>query len=270
MAHVLPFSVNHYLSPGDVSLQEFLDKARGSGFGAVGLTEAALRAQPPSELLPMLEARGLSVSSINTAGFFLQEGDAAREQERRNAWLLEQAAGCAGKALNIIVGSSAALDLSDARELATSRLAAFACEARRAGVQLVVEPLHFLNVRTKSCFNTIRQMEILFERVPDLMLNADLFHLWWDPDLERLLRGDSVPIGLFQICDVAIPDGDIVPRRVPLGEGFVPWARHARTVRRAFPTVPIELELFADQLPGRRLDDLLSDSSTLLSTLLEE
>lgn len=253
-----------------MSLQEFLDKARGCGFEAVGLTEAALRAQGPSELLPMLEARGLRVSSINTAGFFLQEGDAAQEQERRNTWLLEQAAGCAGETLNVIVGGSEALDLPDARALATSRLADFAREARRAGVQLVVEPLHFLNVRTKSCFNTIRQMEILFDRIPDLMLNADLFHLWWDPDLERLLSGDSVPIGLFQICDVAVPDGEIIPRRVPLGEGFVPWARHARAVRRAFPTVSIELELFADQLPGRRLDDLLSDSSTSLSALLEE
>ncbi|WP_414475492.1 sugar phosphate isomerase/epimerase family protein [Microvirga sp. M2] len=269
MARV-PFSVNHYVSPGGMSLQEFLDKARNSGFEAVGLTESALRAQPPPALLAMLKARGLRVSSINTAGFFLQEGDAAREQERRNAWLLEQAAGCAGSALNIIVGGSTALDLPDAREAAASGLAAFAREARRAGVQLVVEPLHFLNVRTKSCFNTIGQMEILFDRVPDLMLNADLYHLWWDPDLERLLSGDSVPIGLFQICDVAIPDGESVPRRVPLGEGFVPWVSHVRAVRRAFPTVPIELELFADQLPGRRLDDLLSDSSTLLSTLLEE
>jgi sugar phosphate isomerase/epimerase len=271
MAPSLPFSVNHYLSPEAMSLQVFLDKAQGSGFQAVGLTEAALGMLPLPELLQEMKDRRLSVSSINTAGFFLQDGDARKEQEQRNARLLEYAARCPGSALNIIVGGSVVLELSEARELATSRLAAFAREAANAGVQLLIEPLHFLNVRSKSCFNTIRQMELLFERIPGLKLNADLFHLWWDPDLGRLLRGDSVPIGLFQICDVTMmSQSGNMPRRVPLGEGFIPWAEYIRTVRTAFPQVPIELELFADQLPGRCLDDILSDSSTALSTLLEE
>src|SRR5690606_24626810 len=106
-----------------------------------------------------------------------------------------------------------------------------------------------------------------FERIPGLTLNADLFHLWWDPDLERLLRGDSVPVGLLQICDVAIPEGEIVPRRVPLGEGFIPWADYVRTVASAFPTIPVELEMFADELRGRCIEDVLAKSAAALSTL---
>jgi sugar phosphate isomerase/epimerase len=266
----LSFSVNHYLCPACTGIETFLDEARNYGFQAVGLTEAALQSLPISDLRAELEARGLGVSSINSAGFFLYEGDAAREQEKRNARLIEQAAALGWGRLNVIVGGSTVLELSEARELAETRLAAFAREAEMAGVQLILEPMHMLNIRTKSCFNSIGQMERLFERIPGLTLNADLFHLWWDPDLERLLRGDSVPVGLFQICDVVIPEGDVIPRRVPLGEGFVPWTDYVRTVAGAFPAIPIELELFADQLPGRRMEEVLASSMAALRTLAEE
>lgn len=269
MMRNLPFSVNHYLCPHPMDLVTFLDRLRSEGFTGVGLTEAALRSLPLSVIKQELSARGLALTSLNTAGFFLQEGDAARAQELRNATLLQQAAECQG-ALNVIVGGSSSLPLTDARELAADRLALFAREARDMGVQLIVEPLHPMNVRTKSCFNTIRQMEVLFDRIPDLTLNADLFHLWWDPDLERLLSGASIPIGLFQICDIAIPEGELIPRRVPLGEGFVPWSDYINIARKAFPLAPIELELFADQLPGRNLEALLSESASMLTTLGED
>src|SRR5690606_35904015 len=74
----LSFSVNHYLCPACTGIETFLDEARNYGFQAVGLTEAALQSLPISDLRAELEARGLGVSSINSAGFFLYEGDAAR------------------------------------------------------------------------------------------------------------------------------------------------------------------------------------------------
>lgn len=263
----LPFAVNHYLCPRSVGVPAFLAQLSTHGFAAVGVTQAALLELPAAPLRQELREHGLAVSSVNTAGFFLEDGEPGREQAARNTALLLRAAELEGPALNVIVGGSATLPLPQARERAAERLAAFAREAASLGVQLVVEPLHFLNVRTKSCFNTIAQMEQLFERIPGMALNADLFHLWWDPDLERLLRGDSVPVGLFQVCDVAISAAQPLPRRVPLGEGCVPWAAHVRAVRRAFPAAPIELELFADQLPGRRLADILASSAAALGPL---
>jgi sugar phosphate isomerase/epimerase len=266
----LPFAVNHYLCPPSMGVQAFVEQLVVHGFSAVGLTQAALLERPATALREDLRTRGLRVSSVNTAGFFLQAGEDGAVQAARNAALLRIAAGLEGAALNVIVGGSATLPLPQARELAAERLAVFAREAADLGVQLLVEPLHFLNVRGKSCLNTIAQVERLFDRIPGLALNADLFHLWWDPDLERLLRGDSVPIGLLQICDVALSESQPLPRRVPLGEGCVPWADHVRAVRRAFPQAPVELELFADQLPGRRLEDLLADSAAALGPLSEE
>lgn len=267
MLHRLPFGVNHYLCPGSMGVQDFLGELSGRGFQCIGLTEAALQEIPASDMRRELREHGLGVSSVNTAGFFLQEGERDQAQTARNKALLQRASELDGAALNVIVGGSKTLALPVARDLVADRLAAFAQEAAGLGVQLMLEPLHFLNVRTTSCVNTIAQSEWLFDRIPGLALNVDLFHLWWDPDLDRLLRGDSVPIALLQICDVAIAEGDQIPRRVPLGEGFVSWAEYVHAVRKAFPMVPIELELFADQLPGRRVEDILTASAAALSTL---
>lgn len=267
MNNRLPFAVNHYLCPESMGIQTFLAQVSDGGFDAVGLTHAALGELSAVELKLELKKRNLRVSSVNTAGGFLLEGDLALAQAARNSALLQQASEFDGVSLNVIVGGSATLPLPVARELAAKRLAAFAQEAAALKVQLVVEPLHFLNVRTKSCINTIAQVESLFKDIPGLLLNADLFHLWWDPDLEKLLSGQSVPIGLLQICDVAFSEAEPIPRRVPLGEGCIPWAAHVRTARKSFPNTPIELELFAEQLPERRFEDILSASVVALNNL---
>jgi sugar phosphate isomerase/epimerase len=116
-----------------------------------------------------------------------------------------------------------------------------------------------------SCLNSLAQLESVFAHIPGLMLNADLFHLWWDPDLERVLRGNGVAIGLLQVSDVAQESAGVtMPQRVPLDEGFLDWRACVRHVRLAFPQAQVELELFANQLPGRALDELLRTNAAAL------
>jgi sugar phosphate isomerase/epimerase len=269
MQHKHPFSVNQYLCPPGMPPADFLDMVARFGFQGAGVTQQCLEALPAADMARELAARNLTLTSVNSAGFFLQEGEAAIQQDKRNRWFLQQARELEHARLNVIVGGSATLSLSAARDLAATRLRAFAREAAEAGVQLMLEPLHHLNARTKSCFNSISQIRPLFDALPELTLNADLYHLWWDPDLDRLLRGDLLPLGLLQICDVGIPEGETVPRRVPLGEGFISWSEYVHATRQAFPGVSIELELFIDQLPGRDPVDILTSSAVALADFLE-
>lgn len=262
-------AVNHYLCPAGLAWGSFLDRAQAHGYSGVGVTAAALREVPATCMREDLQRRGMTATSVNTAGFFLH-ADFDRVQAPVNARLLRDAAEL-GAPLNVIVGGSDGMPLADARARATDGLRTLARQAQALGVALVVEPLHPLQARGKSCFNTLAQVEAVFGAIPGLRLNADLFHLWWDPDLERLLRGDGVPIGLLQVCDVAIADpASPLPRRVPLGEGFLDWSRCVRTVQRAFPAAAVELELFADQLPGRALDELLRTNASALNDFLGE
>lgn len=265
----LPCTVNHYLCPAEMGLCDFLDTVGRHGFSGVGLTQRALDELPLPRLREELAARGLGVSSLNTVGFFFDAVDTGSAQARANERLLHAAAELSVPCLNVIVGSSPHQPLHEVRRHATAQLQHLAAQADALGVPLVLELLNPLNARSKSCLNTLAQARKMMAGLTGMRLNADFFHVWWDPDLEELLQG-SLPVGLLQICDIASDPVTIMPRRVPLGEGFFDWQRALTAARRQFPHAPVELELFADQLPGRPLEDLLASSATLLSTYFGE
>jgi sugar phosphate isomerase/epimerase len=265
----LPCTVNHYLCPGDMDVCNFLDALVRHGFSGVGLTQRALDALPLPRLREELATRGLSVSSLNTAGFFFDAIGAGSAQALANERLLHAAAALSVPCLNVIVGSTPDQPLHEVRRHAAEQLQKLATRAGELKVPLVLEILNPLNTRGKSCLNTLAQAGKMMTGLQGMRLNADFFHIWWDPDLEQLLEGQA-PVGLLQICDIASDPVTGMPRRVPLGEGFFDWQRTLTAARRQFPHAPVELELFAEQLPGRPLEDLLASSAALLSTYFAE
>lgn len=259
----LPVFINAYLRPADMALPAFLDRVAAHGFCGVGLTQRALDDMTLPALRRELRARELAVSSLNSAGYFV--ADDMRPHAARNLALLDTAAALGAHALNVIVGATPALPLREARARAAEGLSWLAGEAAARGVTLVLEPLHPNTAQLRSCLNTLAQCAAL---APGMPVNLDYFHLWWDPDLDGLTDGAGPPLGLVQVCDVGggLPDGGL-PRRLPLDEGLLQagWRDLVARVRARWPAVSIELELFADQLPGRDIDPILADTARLLA-----
>ena len=263
----LACTLNHYLCPHDMSVESFLDLAAAHGFNGVALTVRSLTECPAHRLAPLLRARGLSVSSVNSAGYFLFEGHEAAGQHARNDWLLAQTAELGDTALNVIVGGSTTIDLHEARARSIEQLHAFAELARTAGVRLLIEPFHPLLNRSKSPLNTIDECAELCATIPGMLINLDLFHSWWDPAIDWAVSTDAAPIGLLQICDVRCAADSGLPTRVPLGEGLVPWQRYVGMFRDSHPEQPVELELFIDRMPGRDARTIVRESAARLATL---
>ena len=263
----LACTLNHYLCPQDMSVESFLDLAVAHGFNGVALTVRSLTECPAHRLAPLLRARGLSVSSVNSAGYFLFEGHEAAGQHARNDWLLAQTAELGGTALNVIVGGSTMMDLHEARARSIEQLHAFAEKARAAGVRLLIEPFHPLLNRSKSPLNTISECVELCARIPGMLINLDLFHSWWDPEIDWAVSAGTAPIGLLQICDVHCAADSGLPTRVPLGEGILAWQRYVRMFRDSQPQRPIELELFIDRMPGRDAHAIVRESAARLAAL---
>ena len=263
----LDCTLNHYLCPPDMPVASFLDLAATHGFTGIALTVRSLTECPARQLAPMLRARGLSVSSVNSAGYFFFEAGQAHEQAARNEWLLAQAAELGDTALNVIVGGSMALDLHEARQRAIEHLHGFAAKARARGVRLLIEPFHPILNRTKSPLTTITECIELCTAIPGLLLNLDLFHSWWDPSIDWAVSAGAAHVGVLQICDVhCVPDTGL-PVRVPLGEGILPWERYVTMFRNAQPARPVELELFIDRMPGRDATVLTRQSAALIAGL---
>lgn len=259
----MPYAINHYLCPPEMSLPSFLDEAVRHGFSAVGLTQRALDEMTTGEIRRELQARTLRVSSINSAGYFLGDGPQLQAQERRNEALLQAAEELGQGILNVIVGGSMGQSLPHARRKAAEHVRHFAQRAADRGVRLMLEPMNPMNVMHRSCLNSIDQARVWIEDLPGVAVNLDAFHVWWDPGLPGVLNGYA-PVGLYQACDVYVDAATGVSKRVPLGEGSLDWAQALREVRHAYPAIDIELELFAEQLPGRDPMNVLACCAELL------
>ncbi len=250
------YAVNHYLCPAGTPLPEFAARVARAGFGGIGLTAAALDEMPLPAIASLLDGLGLRVSSVNTAGFF--RGGAAG-QAGRNLRLLEAAAALDAAVLNVIVGADdESVPLQQARQAVARALEGFGAQARAAGVRLAIEPLNLSNVFSKSCVNTIAQVEALRDAIGEATINVDYFHLWADPDLPRLLGGQGMPIGLTQWCDVTWTGHPGQARRAPLGAGRLPAAEYLDGLA---VDCPVEIELFIDQLPGMDYARIIDDSA---------
>jgi sugar phosphate isomerase/epimerase len=256
----LRFSINHYLCGPQMTLPSFLDVVERAGFDSVGLTQRALDELPLPALRHALAARGLSVCSINSAGFLL--GEPADRQDARNRRLVDATAELGAAVLNVLPGRDPDLSVDQSRTVVADRFAALAAVAERAGVHLALEPLHATHARTRSCINTIADAAPLIERATGTRLTFDLFHLQQDGERDATADGKGPPLGLVQICDIAIVDGR--PGRLPLDEGGVDWRGFVRRVQAAQPRVPIELELFADQLPDRSATDIIAATAVAM------
>lgn len=253
-------SISHYACPRGTSFIAFLDAVQEAGFDGIAITLASLEEMPLARMRDELRHRGLSVTSVNSAGYFLNsDSDRAAEQARRNAMLMDATAELEAHALNVIVGGpgQGTWPLAIAREEACEALLILDEQAADLGVHLIVEPVHPFAIYEKGCLNTIAQTEAVVAGLQASSLNIDLFHSWWDPDLDRALAAPSVPVGLLQICGITATSTPPYATRTLPDQGCVDPVPYIQRFHTTFPLAPVELELFSDQLPDHALDTML-------------
>jgi len=264
------FGVSHYLCPPDINLIQFLDVAVNAGFTSVGLTERALSEMSIAAISRELRARDMTVSSVNTAGYFLFRDERRAKQDKINEYLLQAASELeSAGGVNLIVGGNPNLDIVSARAFALEKSGQLAVRAAELGTRLLLEPMHPTQVVGKGCVNTLSQAFEWTQLISGLVLNLDLYHSWWDPDLARTLEGEMAPLGIVQICDVAFSSESQLASRVPLNEGKINWARTVAYIVKHRPSIPIELELFESQLTGRDGLDLLVQNAKHIRSFLQ-
>jgi sugar phosphate isomerase/epimerase len=270
-------SINHYIAPAGYPLSKFLDEAAAAGAGSVGLSERALSEADLSSLKRMLRERGLGVTSINSAGFFLwADPEHAQQQRSINATLLEAAAELSADTLVVIGGGlhdmgpqDAVSALGRARNTFEAELPALIEAAGRYGVRLGIEPMHPLRIFTKGTLNTLSQAAALCDRFPGLGVVLDLFHSWWEPELEALLARLADRFTLVQLCGVMQPrqQTDVLPKRCLLNEGVVDIGAILGVLQRSGYRGRYEFELFAQDLDGRHVDGVMQAATAEFTRL---
>ena len=133
--------------------------------------------------------------------------------------------------------------------------------ADRAGVKLAIEPLQPMYADTRSAINTLRQandLAITFDS-PFLGVAVDVYHVWWDPDLEKEIRRSAAHTCLFafHVCDWLTPTRDMLNDRGLMGEGCIPVKEIRGWMESAGFNGFNEVEIFSDRYWATDQDEFL-------------
>ena len=243
-------SVSHYICGTDQTFPEFAAVVRKAGIKAVGVTRAAIAEMGLPGLESCLADHGLTVSSLNSAGYFTS-GD-SNPIKFSNEELVEAAARLNADVLCVITGGLGTHGLStvEAHRRITDGFADLAVRAANASVLLGLEPIHPGDILTKGCINSLAHGLEIIQPFANAKLIVDLYHTWWDRDLGTILHTQSDQVALIQLCNLKTVDG-LVAGRDTLLNGVLNLSQILPSVLSEYYRGKLELELFDRDLNGR-------------------
>jgi sugar phosphate isomerase/epimerase len=199
----------------------------------------------------MLREHDLSIVSLCRGGFFAAKDNSKRKlaiDDNRKA--IEEAHELGTSMIVLVCGADPSQPLEESRKQIHDGIAAILPEAAAAGVKLAIEPLHPMYADTRSAINTLAQANDMAEgfNSPWVGVAVDVYHLWWDPSLEKEIKrcGENGNLAAFHICDWNVPTADMLNDRGLMGDGCIPVSRIRSWVEAAGFRGFNEVEIFSN------------------------
>lgn len=191
--------------------------AKAAGVAAVGVDAEAVDAIGAEKARRILDGEGVSVSSYIALARILEDDS---ETARR----LEAAAALGAPSAVVLTGPLGDLPQPEAQAVCRAWLMRTAELASNHGVRIMLEPVHPL-MRHLSFVHTLEHGLAMVEGIDGAGVVFDVGHLWWQRDLDRLLRDHIDDIFTVQLANVdAGALANLHYERSPLASGDVPVA----------------------------------------------
>jgi sugar phosphate isomerase/epimerase len=234
------------------ALEQAADGYARAGVKGVSVWRDALDGRNLAAAGELLRGHGLSVVSLCRGGFFpYADGEGRRKAHADNREAIEQAAAIGAPLLVLVCGARPGQPLQQSRDQIRQGIEALLPYAEELRVRLGIEPLHPMYADTRSAINTLAQANDLALAIGSDYLGVvvDVYHLWWDPDLEREIAraGHAGKLLAFHVCDWKTPTEDLLLDRGIPGEGCIELRRIRGWVERAGFRGFNEVEIFSKQ-----------------------
>jgi sugar phosphate isomerase/epimerase len=235
-------------------------KYAAAGVPGVGLWRQWLDGRSLEESRKLLDDHGLTAVSLVRGGFFPHADEAGKQaalDDNRKA--LDEAAAVGAPQVVLVCGALPQLSLAENRRQITEGISACIDHAKSVGVKLAIEPLHPMYADCRSAVNTVGQCNDMIDQLGDdwVGIAADVYHIWWDPQLEvEIARAGKRIIG-FHVCDWVTPTTDFLNDRGLMGEGCIDNRGIRQLVEKAGFEGWIEVEVFSTRHWEREQDEYL-------------
>ncbi len=216
----------HSITTKPWKIEEAAKNFSAAGVKGITVWRDALEGRKISATGKMLINHGLTIVSLCRGGFFpsreVNKRKSAIEDNRR---AIEEAAELGTSMIVLVCGADPSQSLEESRKQIRDGIAEIIPSASAAGIKLTIEPLHPMYADTRSAINTLAQANDMAEELnsPWVGVAVDVYHLWWDPDLEKEIKrcGQMEKLMAFHICDWKLPTKDILLDRGLMGEGCI-------------------------------------------------
>jgi len=262
MPEIDRLAINQVTTRGQWTLAEAIDGYARHGVRAIGIFRDMLAECGLDEAARRLDGNGMTVTSLCAAGWFgPAAGDrwqAALDDNRR---AIEAAHRLGARCLVTIGGGlpPGSKDIHGARQRVRDGVGEILPDARAAGVAIGIEPLNPMTAGDRDCVSTLAFANDLCDELgPDVGVVVDLFHLWWEPDLEEQIARASGRILAFHICDWTVPTLATRNSRGMMGDGVIDIARLRGVVEAAGYDGYNEVEIMSDVWWKRDPDELIA------------
>ena len=210
--------------------------------GGIGIDEAAKR----------IRDSGLTIPALVRGGFFPDPTREIREKAiDLNRGYIDEAAAIGADMVVLVVGAVPGMPLATARKHVQDGIAAIADHAASAGVRLAIEPLHPMYAADKSCVNRMAEAREICEALghASVGIAADVYHIWWDPDVEAELEraAEQKTLFGFHICDWRVNTRHMLTDRGLMGDGCINVAHFRRLVHSLGFDGWHEVEVFSEE-----------------------
>ncbi|WP_417582640.1 sugar phosphate isomerase/epimerase family protein [Nitrincola sp.] len=248
-------SINTATFGYQTELDKTVDLLASHNIGGIAPWRREVEAFGVDKAARLIRDAGLEVTGYCRSSYF----PAATKEERLaavqdNIKALEDAATLGADCFVAVVGSITHENpsLEDVRQQTLESLIQLAGRARELQVPIALEPLHPMYVGDRSCLSSLSQAiewcDIIDAEHPGSVgIAADVYHLWWDPDLDKQLTQAGSRLLAYHVSDWLVPTEDLLTDRGMMGDGVIQLPTIRNSVERAGYNGLIEVEIFSSK-----------------------
>lgn len=257
----------HTMTTKPWSIEQAIEEYSRAGVGGISVWRQHLEGRRPAVVARHISEAGLTTVSLVRGGFFpaatKAERQAALDDNRR---IIDEAAELGAPLVVLVCGALPGQPLAQSRQQIQAGIEALLPHTAAAGVKLAIEPLHPMYADSRSAISTMKQANDLAQAIDSRWVGVavDVYHLWWDPDLEAEIRrcGQAGHLFAFHICDWKTPTEDMLNDRGLMGEGCIPIATIRGWVEETGFNGFNEVEIFSTRYWAEDQSDFLAQIKT--------
>jgi sugar phosphate isomerase/epimerase len=270
-ADLAALSINTATVRAQADLVGIIEACARRGISAISPWRDQVHAVGLDRAVRAIRDAGLQLSGYCRGGMFPADPTKIGEARDDNRRAVDEAVRLGAPCLILVAGglpqfsrpdSGFSRDLSGARRMVEDGIADLLRYSIPASMPLAIEPLHPMYAADRACVNTLGQALDICDRLDaqrsgSLGVACDVYHLWWDPDLERQIARAADRLFAYHVCDWLVPTTDLLEDRGMMGDGVIDLKRIRTAIEAAGYDRHVEVEIFSKRWWSEPIETVL-------------